>query len=183
MNGYRYWVKGSICLALVLLMNMLHAQSSSSLLLVLNKDDNALAIIDLAAFKVLATVPTGAGPHEVTASPDGKWAFVSNYGLFGPNASPGHTISVIDLMTKKEVRQFDLGALLKPHGIEFADGKVYFTAELSRAIGRYDPAANRVDWVMGTGQNRTHMPFPTRDLGKIITTNVDSDSISIFERP
>ena len=158
------------------------AQQRSTSLLVLNKEDNALAIVDPASLKVLATVPTGAGPHEVTASADGKWAYVSNYGTFGSNATTGHTISVIDLVNRKAVREFDLGPLLKPHGIEFAEGKVYFTAELSRAIGRYDPASNQVDWVMGTGQNRTHMLFPTRDLGKIVTSNVDSDSLCIFER-
>ena len=158
------------------------AQTPSPALLVLNKEDNALAIVDPASQKIVGTVPTGVGPHEVTVSADGTWAFVSNYGAFGPTASPGHTLSVIDLIDQKLVRQFDLGALLKPHGIQFADGQVYFTAELSRAIGRYDPVTNEVDWVMGTGQNRTHMLFPSRDLDKILTTNVDSDSVSLFER-
>ena len=158
------------------------AQQPSASLLVLNKEDNALAVVDLASLKVRGTVPTGAGPHEVTVSSDGKWAYVSNYGSFGSAATPGHTISVIDLVNLKQVQQFDLVALTKPHGIEYAEGKVYFTAELSRAIGRYDPVTNKVDWVMGTGQNRTHMLFPSRDMSKIVTANVDSDSVSIFER-
>jgi len=180
----KQFIRQMVCLTLLVLANGLSvtAQQRSTSLLVLNKEDNALAIVDPASLKVLATVPTGAGPHEVTASADGKWAYVSNYGTFGPNATTGHTISVIDLVNRKAVREFDLGPLLKPHGIEFAEGKVYFTAELSRAIGRYDPASNQVDWVMGTGQNRTHMLFLTRDLGKIVTSNVDSDSICVFER-
>lgn len=158
------------------------AQQPSTSLLVLNKEDNALAIVDPVGLKVLGTIPTGIGPHEVTVSKDGRWAYVSNYGSFGPESTPGHTISVIDLVNRKQLQQFDLGALSMPHGIEYAEGKVYFTTELSRAIGSYDPAANKVDWVMGTGQNRTHMLFPSRNLGKIVTTNVDSDSVSIFER-
>jgi YVTN family beta-propeller protein len=156
------------------------AQSSSPSLLVLNKEDNNLSVIDPVSLKPLATIPTGEGPHEVTVSDDGRWAYVSNYGAFG--AAPGHTISVIDLVNRKSLREVELGGLSKPHGIEFVNGKVYFTAELSRAIGRYDPATNQVDWVMGTGQNRTHMLFPSRDLGKIVTTNVDSDSVSILEK-
>ena len=169
-------------IAAVLLGSTLYAQTPSPALLVLNKEDNALAIVDPVSLKVVATAPTGVGPHEVTVSDDGRWAFVSNYGTFGPNAAPGRTISVIDLAMQKTVNTVDLGGMLKPHGIEFAEGKVYFTAELSRAIGRYHPGTNQIDWVMGTGQNRTHMLFPTRDVGKIITTNVDSDSICIFER-
>lgn len=158
------------------------AQTPSPALLVLNKDDNALAIVDPATGKIVATIPTGAGPHEVTASDDGRWAYVSNYGTFGPGAAPGHTISVIDLQLKEEVQQVDLGPLRRPHGIEFAEGEVYFTAENNKAIARWHPGTNQMDWLMGTGRGRTHMLFPTRDLSKIFTSNVDSDSISIFER-
>jgi YVTN family beta-propeller protein len=158
------------------------AQTSSPVLLVLNKDANELAVVDPATLKVVWTAPTGAAPHEITTSTDGKWAFVANYGGFGPNAQPGHTISVIDLVNRKVARTFDSPGLVRPHGIAFGDGKVYFSAELSRAIARYDPATNQVDWVMGTGENRTHMVFLTKDLSKIVTSNIESDNLSILER-
>jgi YVTN family beta-propeller protein len=171
------------CLAAAIMITSLAgAQGHSTSLLVLNKDDNALAIVDPLTLKVVATVPTGVAPHEVTASDDGRWAYVSNYGGFGPDASPGRTISVIDLVLKKEVQQVDLGALRRPHGIAFEHGEVYFTAELNKAIARWHPGTNQVDWIMGTGQGRTHMLFPTKDLSKILTSNVDSGTISIFER-
>ncbi|MHC5541245.1 hypothetical protein ACYOEI_23735, partial [Singulisphaera rosea] len=38
-----------------------------------------------------------------------------------------------------------------------------------------------VDWVMGTGQDRTHMLSVTPDGKRIYTTNSDSDTVSIFE--
>jgi len=157
-------------------------QMPAPALLVLNKGENALAIVDPATRKVVATIPTGVGPHEVAASDDGRWAYVSNYGTFGPNASPGHTLSVIDLQLKKQVQQVELAPLARPHGIAFAEGEVYFTAENNKAIARWHPGTNKVDWLIGTGQGRTHMLFPTSDLSKIFTSNVDSDSISIFER-
>ena len=50
-----------------------------------------------------------------------------------------------------------------PHGIAFADGKVYFTAEVNKLIGRYDPAGNQIDWLLGTGQNGTHMLLLSQD--------------------
>jgi YVTN family beta-propeller protein len=49
-------------------------------------------------------------------------------------------------------------------------------------IGRYDPATQKVDWVMGTGQNRTHMIYVSPDQKRIITTNVASGTVSIFEK-
>jgi len=76
----------------------------------------------------------------------------------------------------------ELGALRSPHGLAVADGKVYFTAEGSKVIGRYDPSAQLIDWVLGVGQNRTHMIVVSKDSKTIFTSNVNSDSISIIER-
>jgi YVTN family beta-propeller protein len=146
-------------------------------LLVLNKEDATLAIVDPASGKVLGTVPTGEGPHEVAT--DGKLAFVGNYGT-GP--APGKTLSVIDIAARKELHRVDVTPLQRPHGIFASEGKVYFTAEANRLVARYDPAANRVDWLMGTGLNTTHMVMLTRDGSKMFTSNIGSDAIAIFER-
>ena len=76
----------------------------------------------------------------------------------------------------------DLGALRAPHGLAFAGGKLYFTAETAKAIGRYDPATGKIDWILGTGQNRTHMVAVSRDLKTIFTANVNSSTISIIDQ-
>ena len=154
------------------------AATPSPALLVLNKQDNALAIVDPASGKVLGLVPVGESPHEVSVSADGKLAFVSNYG----SRNPGSTISVIDLTAQKEIHRVDLGALGRPHGLFVADGKVYLTAELSKAIARYDPATNKIDWTLGTGQNGTHMVVQTKDGNLIFTANIASGTITAIER-
>jgi YVTN family beta-propeller protein len=154
------------------------AQTASPALIVLNKEEGTLVIVDPDAMKVVGRVPTGEAPHEVTVSDDGKLAFVGNYGA----QTPGRTISVIDLVAQKELRRVDLGPLRRPHGVAFADGKLYFTAEVNRLIARYDPTANQFDWVMGTGQTGTHMVLLSKDLNRIFTANIGSDSITVFER-
>lgn len=154
------------------------AATPSPALLVLNKQDNALAIVDPASGKVVGLVPVGDSPHEVSVSDDGKLAYVSNYG----SRNPGNTISVIDLATQKEIHRVDLGPLGRPHGLFAADGKVYLTAELSKAIARYDPAANKIDWMLGTGQNGTHMVILTKDRNLIFTSNIASGTITAIER-
>jgi YVTN family beta-propeller protein len=146
----------------------------SATLLVLNKSDNALAIVDPTTLKILAKVPAGQDPHEVVASADGKLAFVSNYGA-------GHTLSVIDLVAYRALPPVNLGALLSPHGLAQANGKIYFTAEGADAIGRYDPSTQLIDWVLGLGQKRTHMIVVSKDFKTIFTSNVNSDTISIIE--
>jgi len=155
-----------------------YTAATAQTLLVLNKEEATLTIVDPRANKILARIPTGEAPHEITASTDGKLAFVANYG----SKTPGSTISVIDLVAKKELRRVDLGPLRRPHGIAYLDGKVYFTAELNKLIGRYDPAANQIDWLLGTGQNTTHMVLPSKDGIYLFTANIGANTITIIER-
>ena len=151
---------------------------TSAALLVLNKAENTLAIIDPATLQVLARVPVGEGPHEVIAAADGRRAYVANYGT---QQKLGDSISVIDLVARKEIKRVDLGPLRRPHGIVEAGGKIYFTVEVNRAIARYDPATERVDWLMGTGQTATHMLVITPDGTRAFTANIASDTVTAID--
>ncbi len=136
-----------------------------------------LEMVDVANGTMVARMPSGPDPHEVIASADGKLAYISNYGGGAYN-----TITVADLVAQKTLPVIDLGALHGPHGLVFTGGKLWFTAEGSKAIGRFDPATQKVDWIMGTGQDRTHMLFVTADLKKIYTSNVSSATVTLMEQ-
>jgi YVTN family beta-propeller protein len=158
-----------------------HSQSNTSptaRLLVLNKEDATLSIIDPESGATAGTVPVGQGPHELVTSADGKVAFASNYGT-GP--APGHTISMIDVAARRELRRIDVAPLSRPHGLAVAGGKLYFTAEADKKIARYDPATDKIDWQFETGQNSTHMVLPARDARTFFTSNIGSDSVSVIE--
>jgi YVTN family beta-propeller protein len=148
-----------------------------SVLLVLSKGDHALEMVDVASGHVLARMPSGPDPHEVVGSADGKLAYISNYGGGAYN-----TLTVVDLMAHKTLPVIDLGALRGPHGLDFEGGKVWFTAEAAKAIGSFDPATQKIDWIMGTGQDRTHMLYVTKDLRRIYTTNVSSATVTLLEK-
>jgi DNA-binding beta-propeller fold protein YncE len=144
-------------------------------LLALSKTDHILAIVDPVTLKVIARVPVGTDPHEVISSADGKTAYVTIYG-----GGSLHELNIIDLIEQKPLSNLDTRPLVGPHGLTFADGKVWFTAEGSKAVGRYDPATGVMDWSMGTGQNRTHMIYVTPDGKNVYTTNVSSGTVSIL---
>jgi len=159
---------------------ILKGQSNPSrVLLVLSKADLTVSIVDPATLKVLARMPSGPDPHEIVADADGKLAYISNYG--GPGGAY-NTISVVDLREHKALAPIDLGVLRGAHGLAFVGGKLWFTAETNKAIGGYDPATKRVDWVLGTGQNRTHMIAVSEDLKRIVTSNVSSATIGIIDK-
>lgn len=146
-------------------------------LLVLSKREQTLAIVDPTALKVVAKVPVGNDPHEVIASSDGRTAYVSNYG-----SGAYHTLAVVDLLSHRALSAIDLGPLTGPHGLTFVDGRLWFTAEGAKAIGRYDPATGKVDWILGTGQNRTHMIYVAAGGEYIVTTNVSSGTVDLIDR-
>jgi YVTN family beta-propeller protein len=145
-------------------------------LLVLSKRDHTLSIVNPRTLQVEARIPSGEDPHEVEASTDGRTAYISNYG-FGAF----HTITAVDLLAARQEKVIDLTPLRGPHGLFFADGKLWFTAEVNKVIGRYDPASGKVDFILGTGQNRTHMVYVLPGTHRIVTTNVNSGTLSILD--
>jgi YVTN family beta-propeller protein len=144
-------------------------------LLALSKANHTLSIVDPVTLKVIVRIPVGEDPHEVVASSDGKTAYVCIYG-----GGSLHEINVIDLVAQKPLRNIDTRPLFGPHDITFVNGKAWFTAEGSKSVGRYDPATGKLDWSMGTGQDRTHMIYVTGDGKKIYTTNMSSGTVSIL---
>jgi YVTN family beta-propeller protein len=171
--------KAAIFFALVCgFTSTLAAQAArKEMLLALSKRDRTVAIVDPASLKVLGRVPVGNDPHEIIASADGKTAYISNYGFGAFN-----TLTPVDLAGQKQLTPIDLGPLRGPHGLTFVGDKVWFTAEGAKAIGSYDPAIGKVDWALGTGQNRTHMIFVSDDQKRIVTTNVSSGTVTIIDK-
>jgi YVTN family beta-propeller protein len=180
---YAFGIMKAFLCAFVLLtgvfaVGVIHAEDTpANALLVLAKRDGMLLIVDPSSLHVVARVAVGNDPHEVIASADGKTAYASNYGGGAYN-----TLAVVDLVGQKALPAVDLGPLRGPHGLVFAGAKVWFTAEAAKAIGRYDPATKSVDWILGTGQNRTHMIWVSADMKLIVITNVSSGTVSIIEK-
>jgi YVTN family beta-propeller protein len=177
--GLGFYLVGALCMA--------QTKTPRPPLVVVCKGPSELEIVDPGRLIVDGHVKTGPVPHEVAVSADGKIAVVTNY---GPNQK-GTTLSIIDLDKQKELR-FELnnlvgphgekfGDLIGPHGVEFFDGKFYFTAEGSKKIARYDPKANKVDWVQEIGQERTHMLVISKEGHAIYTANVNSDTVTAVE--
>ena len=154
------------------------AQRGTARLLVLNKDDATLAIVDPVSGNVLGRVPVGVGPHELVTSTDGRLAFASNYGT-GP--APGRTISMIDLASQKEVRRIDVSPLSRPHGLAFANGKLYFTAEADKEDRAGDPAADRIDWQFETARRRRTWCC-CRKTAHDLHVNIGGDSVSALRQ-
>lgn len=155
------------------------------LLLVANKADRTLSIVDTLAGRQLAAVPfDGTTGHEVAASPNGRTAWVPIYGDSGVGlpGTDGQSISIIDIPSRKEIAQIDLGAPSRPHCALFGpDGRLYVTAEITQSIRVIDPATRKVVDSLPTGAAESHMMVLSNDGRRVYTTNVGSGTISVID--
>jgi YVTN family beta-propeller protein len=148
-------------------------------LLVLNKAEDTVSLIDLAKKKSVATIATGAGPHEVAVSADGKIAVICNY---GSSPKPGSTLTVIDVAARKSLRTIDLGAHVRPHGIAWLRGsQVAVTAEGTKALLTVDVEAGKVTAAIETDQLGSHMVALAPTHGRAFVANIGSGSVSVID--
>ena len=152
------------------------APKAAGLLLVANKGDHTLSILDPALGKQVGAVEeSGVTGHEVCASPDGKTAYVPIYGDSGVGrpGTDGRTIDVIDIASRTRVATIDLGQPERPHDPVFgADGRLYVTGELSKTIIVIDPKTRAIVDRIPTGERESHMVALTRDGKRAFTSNV-----------
>ncbi|MGH9904414.1 MAG: cytochrome D1 domain-containing protein [Pyrinomonadaceae bacterium] len=153
--------------------------ADSGTLLVLNKSDNTVSLIDLASKTTVATIPTGVGPHEVSVSPNGKLAVVTNYGT---GQQPGSTLTVIDIPGKKQLRTIDLGEYRRPHGIMWMqNNEVAVTVEGSKALLIVDVEAARVLGAIATDQNVSHMVVVAPKRQRAFVANIGSGTVTVID--
>ena len=144
--------------------------------------DNTASLLDVASKRVVATLPTGNGAHEVAVSHDGRWAVVSNYGVRG---APGNTLTVIDVPAASVARTIDLGDFKRPHGSAFLPGDSLFavTSEMSKAIVLVDFKKGTVVGSIPTNHPASHMLAMTADARRIYTSNVADGTVSELDVP
>jgi YVTN family beta-propeller protein len=159
---------------------------SSGLLLVANKGDNSLGIIDPIAGRQVAEVPEGGVTgHEIIASRDGKMAYVPIYGNSGVGqpGTDGNNLVVIDIAARKVVGNIDFGKGVRPHlpVLGPKNGLLYVSTELDKSITIIDPATLKIVGSVPTGQEQSHMFAITRDGRRAYTANVGPGTVSVLD--
>lgn len=157
-------------------------------LLVCNKAEDTISIFAVAERREVATLPTGAGPHEVAVSSDGRTAVVTNYG----HQKPGHTLTVVDVVKGKVVRTLDLAKpgssesevkkYLRPHGVQFVSkDQVVVTSEASRALVRANVRTGEIERTWTTSQPSMHMISVTKDGRHAAGSSIVDGTVAFFD--
>ena len=156
------------------------AAASGQTLVVLNKAEASASLIDLSSGAVVATLPTGIGPHEAAPSPDGTRVLATNYGT---REAPGSSLTLIDVADASVVKTIDLSPYERPHGVRWlADGRrAVVTAESNKALLVVDVDEGRVINEIDTGQEISHMVAVTPDGSLAFVTNIGSGSTTVID--
>ena len=157
-------------------------------LLVAQKGDRSLAIVDPSAGAVLASVAeNGVTGHETVASPDGRFAYVPIYGNSGVGSpgTDGQNMVVIDLAKHAVVGNVDFGHGVRPHCPVFGpkDGLLYVTTEIDQSVSIVDPKTLQIVGSIPTGQSESHMLILSHDGRRGYTANVGPGTVSVLDIP
>ncbi len=145
-------------------------------IVVTNKSAASASLIDVASGRMLATIPTGDGPHEVALTRDGRVAVVTDYG----GQQPGNTLTVIDVAGRRVSRTIDLGEHRRPHGIAYlpGDSLVAVTSEASGHVVIVHVGSGAVRQAIPTRHEGSHMLAFGARADRIYTGDIGSNTVS-----
>ena len=188
----------SLAIGILFLTSSSSHASAAGLLLVANKGDRTLGLVDPDAGTQIATVAEdGVTGHEVAASLDGKRAFVPIYGNAGVGrpGTDGSLMRVIDLATRQIVGTVDFGKGVRPHCAVIGpkNGLVYVTTELENSVTVVDPTG--IAFARSQNQrfllsfrifidiiiDESHMLAITHDGLRGYTANVAPGTVSVLD--
>ena len=153
-------------------------RATGPMLLVANKHSDTLSYINHETLQVEQTITVGPNPHELIISPDQRFMYLSNY------AAPGNTISVVDLVARKHIKQIPTGEYTRIHGAAMApDGKhAYFTAGQTGWVVEVDTATHEVTRAIETHGKISHMVLVSPDNERLYTANIETENVSVIDR-
>lgn len=159
--------------------SLLSGSAAAGTLVVANKSEATVSLVDTETGELRATLPTGNGPHEVDVSPDGRLALVGNYGT---RDEPGSSLTVIDIAAPEVVKTIDLGDGARPHGIVWLDNRdALVTAEGRQALLLVNTAAGTIVESYDTDAEVSHMVAVATKRGLAFVSNIGSGSVTVID--
>jgi DNA-binding beta-propeller fold protein YncE len=183
---FRNRSRWAVVLALAVVPSFSTSPASKGVLIVANKGEHTMGVIDPGTGRQLATVEEGGiTGHELIASPDGRTAYVPIYGNSGVGkaGTDGTNMVVIDIASRKVTGNLDFGKGVRPHCPLFGpkNGLLYVTTELNQTISIIDPKSLKIVGSVPTGAPESHMLILSHDGKRGYTANVGPGTVSVLD--
>lgn len=153
-----------------------------------NQGDATLSLVDPQTNAQIVALPEGVPKmfgHEVTTSPDGRFAYVPLYSDVGVGkvGTDGNVILIFDLTERKIADRIEFSHGVRPHCVvwEPHTGLLYVTTELEKAVTIIDPRTRTIVGSIPTGEEQSHMLTLSHDGLHGYTANVGSGTVSVLD--
>lgn len=163
------------------LVAVLGSRALDPTLLVLNKGDNTVSLIQMSSGKAVAVLPTGPNPNEVAVSPDGKTAAISNMG--DGRTIIGDTITLVNVTDRKVSGTLKIGKNHTPHGIVWLDNqRIVFTSHATDTLNTMQVSGEgKLLNSLPTAQKGTHLVVFGPGFGLAYAVNAFSGSVTAVD--
>ncbi len=153
-------------------------KASGDVLVVVNKSDGTVSVLDAATGKSRGTIPVEKNSHEAELLADGKTLAVSGYGRSG---EPGRYVTLVDLTTGKVASRLDIGEGSRPHGLKaLPDGRLLVTAEGKRELVVADPRSGKMSRI-ATGKEVSHMVTASPDGRRAYVSSLAKGAVTVID--
>lgn len=137
-----------------------------------NEKEGGVTVIDPATLKVAATIPTGAGEHDIILSSDNRFAFVSN--------RESETVSVVDVQKLQKVNDIKVGSGPASMALSELSKAIYVTSETDGSVTVIDEQSRQVIARMKTKAGARSIRFaPGGRYGFVLNTK--ESTVNIFD--
>lgn len=149
------------------------------ILLVLNKAEDTVSLIDTVNQRTIKTIPTGHGPNEVMVSPAGTWATIAN---MGSGQKRDKTVTVLRMPGGEVVRTIDLGEFQRPHGMAWLnESKFVTTTHEPEALHIIDVETGKIEKSILSPAQGLHMVVLSPDKKTAYASCVFSQKMVAFD--
>ncbi|MGH2523984.1 MAG: hypothetical protein ACRDH2_15870, partial [Anaerolineales bacterium] len=159
------------------------AHAPRGTLLVSYSGEAKVALVNPANGEAQVLLPSGKGPHEITASRDGAIAFVAIAGT-GPQGEPGHTITVIDVKRRSVKSTFELIGCRQPHDTRISrDGTLLWVAcAPAQGVLELDARTGERHRMLKTNLDGGWFVEVTPDERKLYVPHLEGKALSVIDR-
>ena len=156
--------------------------SMRDVIVVVQKGDHSLGYYDFHTGEELARVPVDPFPHEFAISPDGRRAYLANFGVaLAEHGGPGgNTVSVVDIQARQRIGTIDCGTYRRPHDVAFdGRGRLYVLCEgAGTLLVVPNPASGGIAHALPTRGHGSHMVSVRQDGSLAFCSDMESGTVT-----
>lgn len=142
-------------------------------------------LFDAISLDLIDGLPMAGQVDNVTVSPDGRWAYVTERAPYDPSrASNGASVLVFDMWSRSLSSTFDLGEYTPAGGLRLSrnGSRLWVTVAEDGSVLELNAKTGEIVMIWKTGTVRNHRTDATPDDRRLYVVNTLDDVVTVIDR-